>query len=241
MTTFSKVLALFTTAACFAFLGFVAVSLIAGPNWYGETHDFPDYTFEYSGGENPTWSAKRRDNDQAVGGNAVLPKKLVDVLNDIKKDQQARIGLLDNGDPNTRTPGITELDTYLHDPNTGIQALMYKDIAALNQYEDRLEGDFAKLQTAVVETSGEVTELVAKIEGIYIEAERRRGDIYRLENLVAAANTDAYRTVEHQEKLRDVWERYQGVIGRLKERNEILRQQLSERQRRNYEETAAGM
>lgn len=242
MTTFSKILALLTTAACIAFLGFVTVSLVAGPNWQGEIHNFPEYVFEYTGGENPTWAAKRRDNDQAVGGaSPVLPKKLVDVLNEIKREQQAQIALLDNGDPATRTPGIQELDTYIHDPNTGIQALLRKDIAALNQYESRLEADLAQVRDAWVNSSREVTELVAEIEGIYLEAERRRGDIYRLENLVAEADTDAYRTIEHQKKLRDVWQRYQGVIGRLKERNEVLRQQLSEQQRRNIEESPAEM
>ena len=76
MTTLSKILALFITAASFAFLGFVMVSLIAGPNWQGMAHEFDAYTFENSGGENPTWSAKRRDDQQPVGGpNPRFPPK----------------------------------------------------------------------------------------------------------------------------------------------------------------------
>jgi hypothetical protein len=242
MTTFSKILALFTTAACFAFLGFVTVALIAGPNWQGETNNYPNYTFEYSGGETPTWSAKRRDDDQAVGGaSPVLPKKLVDVLSQIKQEQQAKIGLLDNGDPQTQTVGIQELDQYLHDSELGIQALLYKDIAALNRQETKLQGDLKIVRDSLETTSREVTDLVTTIESIYIEAERRRADIYRLQNLVAEAETDRHRSIAHQKKLRDVWERYQGVIDRLKERNEVLRQQLEQQQRsRKYEESAAG-
>ena len=238
MTTFSKILALFTTAACFAFLGFVTVSLIAGPNWAGETHEFPDYAFEYSGGENPTWSVKSRDNDQAVGGGSpVLPKKIVDVLNAIKQEQQAEITLLDEGDPQKGIKGINQLDDEIHNAETGIEVLLYKDIAALNQYRGKLVNDLERVQTANETTSREVTNLVTTVEGIYLEAERRRADIYRLQNLVAEAETDRYRAVEHQKKLRDVWERYQGVKHRLKERNQILQEQLKQKQRR-YEEPA---
>lgn len=240
MTKFSKILALFTTAACFAFLGFVTVTLMAGPNWQGQTHSFPDYVFEYSGGENPSWSAKRRDNDQAVGGaSPVLPKKIVDVLSQIKQEQQAEIALLDNGDPQKRIKGITQLDDEIHNPETGIEVLMYKDIAALNRYEDRLIEDLGRVQTAYETTTREVSDLLKTTEGIYIDAERRRGDIYRLQNLVAETETDSYRAIEHQKKLRDVWERYQGVIHRLEERNGVLREQLKQRQQL-YEESPAG-
>jgi hypothetical protein len=240
MTTFSKILALLTTAACFAFLGFVAVTLIAGPNWQAETNNFPDYTFEYSGGEEPTWAAKRRDNDQAVGGGSpVLPKKIVEVLSQIRQEQQAEITLLDDGDPQRQIWGINALDPYIHDPETGIEAMMYKDIAALNRNEAKLRADLVRLQDVWEDTHREVTDLVTLIEAIYIEAERRRGDIYRLQNVVAESETDRYRAIEHQKKLRDTWERYQGVISRLKERNEILREQVKARQRL-YEESPAG-
>jgi DNA repair exonuclease SbcCD ATPase subunit len=243
MTTFSKILALFTTAACFAFLGFVTVSLVAGPNWQGETNDYPNYVFEYTGGEAPTWAAKRRDNDQAVGGaNKVLPKKIVEVLTQIEKEQKDRIALLDNGnpDPQNRVLGIGDLDALIHDPNQGIEVMLYKDIAALNRQEQKLQADIAKQRDALETTSREVTDQVTAIEAIYIEAERRRGDIYRLQNLAAEARTDEYRADEHQKKLRDVWERYQGVIAQLKQRNEILRKQLAEKQRLQYEASPAG-
>jgi hypothetical protein len=243
MTTFSKVLALFTTAACFAFLGFVTVSLIAGPNWRGETNNFPEYVFEYTPGESPTWAAKRRDNNQAVGSaSPILPKKIVDVLNQIKQDQQARIALLDGGTPNVYPPnGITGLETYLNDPNIGIKALLNKDIAALNAQQLKLHGDLQALRDALETTSRQVTMTVTNVEAIFLEAERRRGDIYRLQNLVAEAETDRFRAVEHQKKLRDTWERYQGVIERLKQRNEILRQQIEQKQRLKYEDPETGM
>ena len=240
MTTFSKILALITTAACFAFLGFVTVSLIAGPNWVGETDDYPEYLFEYTPGEAPTWAAKRRDTDQAVGGaSPILPKKIVEVLSQIKQDQAAKITLLDEGNPQTKTWGINGLETYLNDPNQGIKALVFKDIAALNQQDAKLNADLSALRDALETTSRNVTMTVTGIEAIYLEAERRRADIYRLQNLVAEAETDRFRAIEHQEKLRDTWERYQGVIDRLKQRNEILSQQL-EQKRLPYEAPPAG-
>ncbi|MCA9068139.1 MAG: hypothetical protein KDA84_04415 [Planctomycetaceae bacterium] len=234
MTTFSKILALITTAACFAFLGFVLVTLIAGPNWPGETNQFTDYTFEYTSGENPTWAVKNRETDQTVGGSSpVLPKKIVDVLNEIKQDQQKQIELLDNGNLQTQTPGIDGLEIYVNDPNNGLRAILYKDIAALERKDDQLQQELATIRTELEATTKEVTDTLASIESIFIKAERRRGDIYRLQNLVAESQTDEFRAIEHQKKLRDVWERYRGVIQRLEQRKTILEKQLKERESSN--------
>lgn len=240
MTTFSKILALFTTAACFAFLGFVMVTLIAGPNWPGETNQFTNYTFEYTGGENPTWAAKNRSTDQPIGGSSpVLPKKIVDVLNDIKQQQQQKITLLDKGDPQTQTPGIEGLEVYINGPpnapDTGLRTILYKDIAALEKKDDSLQQELAALRTELAKTTVEVTDTVADIDSIFIKAERRRGDIYRIQNLVAETQTDEYRAIEHQKKLRDVWQRYRGVIERLEQRKAILERQLKERDGSNYD------
>lgn len=241
MTKFSKFLALFTTAACFAFLGFVMVTLIAGPNWPGETGQFTNYTFEYTGGENPSWSAKNRATDQAVQGpNKVLPKKIVDVLNDIKQKQQDQIALLDKGNPQTQTPGIEGLENYINGyksdqgaPIPGLRDILYKDIAALETKDDQLRQELAALRTDLETTTKKVTDTVASIESILIKTERRRGDIYRLQNLVAEMQTDEYRAIEHQKKLRDVWERYRGVIQRLEQRKAILENQLKQREGSN--------
>ena len=240
MTTFSKILALITTAACLAFLGFVMVSLIAGPNWQGETRNelFADYTFENSGGEKPTWSAKRRNTDQAVGGaSPVLAKKLVDVLGEIKQQQQQRITVLDQGDAATKTVGIEGLDLYINDPNQGLRALLYKDIEALKQNHARLQNDLAAVQAEIEKATRDVTDTINAIESTYIKAERRRGDIYRLGNVVAESETDRYRAIEHQVKLRDVWQRYQGLIERLEQRKAVLERQL--KQRPGYESPPA--
>lgn len=232
MTTFSKILALLTTAACFAFLGFVMVSLIAGPNWPGETRDelFEEYAFEYTDGENPSWAVKQRDNDQAVGGGSpILPKKITDVLNQIKQEQDQRKRILEDGDPETKTAGIEGLDTYINDPNQGLKVLLYNDIEALQQNHARLQDDLAAVQAEIEKTTRDVTDTINTIESIYLKTERRRGDIYRLQNVVAESEADRFRAIEHQKKLRDVWERYQGVIARLEQRKAVLEKQLKQR------------
>ncbi len=246
MTTLSKILALVTTAACFAFLGFVMVSLIAGPNWQGMTHEpeFDAYVFENSGGETPTWSAKRRDNEQSVGSpSPSLPPKIVDVLNQIENEQRQRLTFLEEGDPQNNIYGINALDQAINDPNEGLKALILQDIHALKQYRQRLEEELAALNESLVQTTQQVSQKARDAELKFASAEERREDIYRLRNFVTEADTDRYRAVEHQKKLRDVWERYQGVITRLKERNEQLRKLVSERNRTPYEEpqqTATG-
>ncbi len=224
MTTLSKILALFITAASFAFLGFVMVSLVAGPNWEGMTHEFDNYTFENSGGENPEWSAKVRDDQQPAGGaDKALPPKIVDVLNDIQTRQQQRIALLEQGDQAKSIVGIEGFEFSINDPNEGIKALILQDIRALKQYRQRLEEELANLSAALVQTTQEVSQKARDAELKFASAEERREDIYRLRNYVAESDADRFRSVEHQKKLRDTWERYQGVIARLKERNQQLR------------------
>ena len=239
MTTLSKILALVTTAACFAFLGFVMVSLVAGPNWQGMTHEseFDGYVFENSGGETPTWSVKRRDNQQTVGGpNKSLPPKIVDVLNEIENEQRQRIEFLDKGDRQKNIFGIDDLKNFINNPDEGIKALILQDIRALKQYGQRLEEELAALNDTLVQTTQEVSQKARDAELKFTSAEERREDIYRLRNFVTETDTDRFRAVEHQKKLRDAWERYQGVITRLKERNEQLRKLISERSRTPYEE-----
>jgi chromosome segregation ATPase len=133
------------------------------------------------------------------------------------------------------------LEPYLNDPNLGIKALLAKDIDALSQQQAKLQADLMGYRKAQEAVTQQVKMKVADVEAIFAEAELLRGDIYRLQNLVTEAETDRFRAIEHQEKLRDAWERYQGVIDRLKQRNEILRQQVQQKQRLKYEDPPTGI
>ena len=160
----------------------------------------------------------------------------MDVLNHIQNDQQQRLEFLEKGEQQKSIVGIKGFEFSINDPNEGIKALILQDIRALKQYRQRLEEELANLNDSLVQTTQQVSQKARDAELKFASAEQRREDIYRLRNFVAEADTDRFRSVEHQKKLRDVWERYQGVITRLKQRNQQLRQLVSERNRSNYEE-----
>ncbi len=226
MTAFSKVLALLSTAGCFAFLGFVLVTMLAGPNWPGEAGKIDDYAFTRSSGEEPKWSAAYREEPKTpIGTSKVLPKTIVEVQKQILDRQEKELKDLEIQ--------IASREDYLNNPRTGLLAMVHQDIKALSQKERQLEKDLLATSNALIQKTKEITQLGRETEIIKVQAEYRRNDIYRLRNLVAEAETDRYRSIEHQEKLRDVYERYQGVINRLKQRNAQLKQLKQQQQSGN--------
>jgi hypothetical protein len=213
LTTISKVLAVLTTVFCLGFLGVAGVVALGGPNWLGIAESQDGYQFTYEPGQNPSWSVKDLDDGQSVGApSPVLPQKVRDVLNDRLQEQTTEISELQ--------PKIEQLKGYIA---TTRQAIL-TDTAALDKYADGLRQQLATLGQQIRQTQEERSRLTLSAEQKLQEAERLRHDQYRLENLLVAAETDQFRAVEQQKKLRDTAERYQGLIDRLERRRDQLQQ-----------------
>ncbi len=224
LTTISKVLAVLVTVFSLGFLAIAGVAGIGGPNWKGiaET-ELPEYQFVQSEGENPTWSAKNLKTGQNVGSpSPVLAQKIVDALNEKKQQQQNRITELTQGSQNQ--PSIP----FLKQRIDATEAFVWADINAIDASKEDLRTQIAGLNQQIHDAQTQLVEKARAAGALHEQAKLRRNDIYRLQNLVDELEADRFRIVELQAKLRDVRERYLGIINRLENRREQLKTRLAD-------------
>lgn len=221
MTKISKVLVVFTTAACLAFLGFAAAVSVGGPNWERiAAEELPEYTFERSIGENPTWSAKVRASDESVGTDPSLAAVVVKALDHKKRQVDSRLG----GDPGANRPGLDQQIEVTKARLAEAQQLAEKDAAALKKYEEQLVQQLGQLNQTIAQVSQQIVTKTQEAEAVQAETAERRGDVVRLQEQLEALQEDRDRIVAQQEQLRDRIRRLEGTKGRLQRRKEQLQQ-----------------
>ena len=221
MTKISKVLVVFTTAACLAFLGFAAAVSVGGPNWERiAAEELPEYDFDRSIGENPTWSAKLRTSDESVGSDPKLAAVVVKALE--HKKRRVDSGL--NGDPTVNRPALDEQIQVTKARLKEAQELAEKDAAALKKYEEQLVQQLQQLNQAIAQVSQEIVKRTQQAEAVQAETDERRGDVVRLQEQLETLQEDRDRIVAQQEQLRDRIQRLKGTKDRLERRKEQLQQ-----------------
>ena len=221
MTKISKVLVVVTTAACLAFLGLAAAVSVGGPNWERiAAEQLPEYDFERSVGENPTWSAKLRTSDESVGTDPSLAAIVVKALEHKKRRVDSRL----NGDPSVNRPALDEQIRVTQARLEEAGQLAEKDAAALKNYEEQLVQQLQQLNQAITQVSQEIVTKTQEAEAVQTDTEERRGDVVRLQEQLEALQEDRERIVAQQEQLRDRIRRLEGTKGRLERRKEQLEQ-----------------
>lgn len=221
MIKISKVLVVFTTAACLAFLGFAAAVSIGGPNWQRiAAEELSEYDFERSIGENPTWSAKHRTSDESVGSDANLAAVVVKALEHKKRRVDSRL----NGDPGVNRPAIDEQIRVTTARLDEARQLAEKDAAALKKYEEQLVQQLQQLNQTIAQVSQQIVQKTQEAEAVQVETDERRGDVVRMQEQLQALEEDRDRIVAQQEQLRDRIRRLEGTNGRLERRKEQLQQ-----------------
>lgn len=213
MNKFSKPLAVFIAAAAFTFLGFAAVSSVGGTNWNSESELLsPAYTVESVPGDKVTY--KVTDN---VTGKALTSSKpevqasaVIAARKDLDKKQKDEIAKL-----NAATADATgKLQSA--------QALRDVDTKALAKRAEELQTKLAEVNKQILDTRAESIRKAQESQVIRAEADRRRGDVFRLERELAEIQSDLFQATEHQKFLRDQLERLNGMIGPLERRHEQL-------------------
>ena len=222
MTRISKVLVVFTTAACLAFLGFAAAVVVGGPNWQRITEDeLPEYVFERSVGENPTWSAKLRGEDQAIATDPTFSKVVVAALEHKKRTLETKI----NGDPTKNEPPLDQQISVTQGRIEEARELAKKDRAALDRYAERLAQQLEQLNNQIAQVSQQIVQKTQEAEAVQSETDERRGDVIRLREQLEALEEDRDRVMAQQEQLRDRIARLEGTRARLERRKEQLERQ----------------
>lgn len=221
MTKISKILAIITVAASVAFLGFVAVTVVGGPNWHAEAHDtsieaYSHYTYQNSGGENPQWSATKlainTPQEQPVSGSTSpnLAQTVVAVRQQIKQEQTERIEQLE-----------TELDPYdelIAQTRAGQEA----DLQAIAAREQELVAELNALTEQISDLSDQAIQKSQEAQKSQRITEKRRADVFRMRNQLEEIRTDRFRVAEQIDKLRDQVAQVDANIARLERRRQLL-------------------
>jgi chromosome segregation ATPase len=216
MNKFSKPLVVFTAAAAIAFLGFTAVSSVGGPNWTAEANEVsPDYAIVGEPGEKVTWKV----TDNATGQNVSVSKSEV---------QGAAVIAARKHLAGKQKEEIDKLNAETAKAQADLEtAKKYREVDT-EAMQKRMEELTAKLEAVnkeILDTRAESVKKSQEAQAIRAEAERRRGDVFRLQRELAEIQSDLYQAKMHQEYLRDHLERLNGMIGPLERRHEQLEQQ----------------
>ncbi|MGE3315354.1 MAG: hypothetical protein AB7O26_09570 [Planctomycetaceae bacterium] len=216
MNKYSKPLVVFTITAALTFLGFSAVSSVGGPNWTAEAEQLsPDYAFEAVPGEKTTYKVTDNATGQAVTSAKpeVQAAAIIAARKHLDKKQKDEIAKL-TADA-TKVQG--ELDTAIK--------LREADIQAMAKREQEMAAKIDEVNKQILQTREESVRKSQEAQAVRAEAERRRGDVFRLQRELEEIRADLYQASEHQKFLRDHLERLNGMIGPLERRREQLEQE----------------
>lgn len=226
MNTISKTLVVFVTVASLAFLGFAAVNLLGGPNWEADLQELTEYSYEKSDGPVPEWTLTHRQSGDKVQTSRVLAELVAAALKDQTQRQQAQVGELQEAIPRLES-GLAQA-----------KALNARDRAAMQAREQVLAQRLKQIDDQVNEAALAGINTYRQAMAVRDVAERRREDVFRLEDQLAEIEVNVYQIIEQKRRLQDLLIQYRGVNERLEQRNGQLQQQLNPT-KPPYDETRA--
>lgn len=209
-TKISKIMVVFVTTASVAFLGIALGLRNLGPNWLEETQNMKDYSFNRSEGENPQWTAARRGGSQP-------PATSPSLANVIAKSYDTETRL--NGEIVTEiSPQIDQLKGRIAE----IAALIEADEKGIKQREEQLAQALKDLGKQIQDLSTDGERLATQAVEIRADAERTRESGMRLSRQRIQIETDQYRLTQQKRHLLDLVYQMDGVLQRLREREQQL-------------------
>lgn len=215
MSTISKTLVVFITAASLAFLGFAAVNLLGGPNWEAELQQLTEYSVEKSDGPIPEWTLTHRRSGEKVTSSRILAQLVAEALKDQTRRQQEEITRLNENIPKVQRS--IEQAT----------ALNARDRQAMQTREVALAGLLQETNRLANEAALAGINKYRQAMAVRAVAERRREDVFRLREQLAELDVETYWLVEQKHRLQDLLIQYQGVNQRLYNRSNQLRRLLN--------------
>ncbi len=212
MTKISKCLAVFTTAACLAFLGVASVSLVAGPNWEAEARELSDFSFEKSDGETITWSVEETVLEKPVsnGSSPVLPKVIIAARKSLKRKQDDELLQLRDD--------IDKIEPRLEEAKQFIKV----DLQAIAQRKAELVAELEEIHRNTEDVSSQGIKRSQLAQATRATVAQRREDVIRLRTQLAEIRTDKFRATEQIILLRDALATVRSSLERLERRWEQL-------------------
>ncbi len=214
MTKIGKVLVVFTAVMSLAFVAFVAVTTLAGPNWRATASELDDYAIADVPGETVKWSVTRKvatDERKTVTTADSLPAAIVAAQNDRTTVQTEEIAGLDQQIAATRQTLDAEKQASAADAE-GVK----RRVAALQK-------SVADLDAEILRLTQEGTRQAGLAQQKRDEATLRRADVARLAAELAQVRTDRFRIDEQISALENLLVRLDGLIDRANRRHEQLK------------------
>lgn len=208
-TKISKILVVFVTAASICFLGIAVGISKLGPNWREETQNLKDYGFAQTTGENPQWTSTQRTESAALATGS-LPSVIEKSYVDAKQRNDDKVAAV--------TPQIETLKQRI----AQIAAFIEEDEKGITKRETQLAlalEDVGK-QIQTLSTDGE--RLATQAVDIRAVAERTRESGMRLKRQRIQVETELYRLVEQKRHLLDLVYQMEGILQRLRDREQQL-------------------
>lgn len=215
MNTLSKVLAVAVFAMSLAFLGFVSVMIVGGPNWGAERVALlsDGYTFDKSEGEIVQWTAKLKG--AAVGGaTTVQPQAIINARKDLQRKQSDELNGLE-----TRIPRM-EQDL------TRLEHLVEVDNQAITNRRESLQAQIDALRAEHLRTATDIQARADEGRETLLEVRARRHDVFRVDEQVEELNADASRLRDEKALLESRLTIIEGNNAQLERRRRRLAGQL---------------
>lgn len=216
MTKIGKALVVFVTVMSLAFVAFIGVTALAGPNWQAKADALDGYSFEALGGDVPQWKVTERVTGKDLGTKQYLPAAVLAAQNDRAQTQQQRMTQLDQ--EIARLQGVLEAE----------KAAAAVDEQGIETRVAQLSQIIADLDQQILALTREGTAQAQQAERIRAEAGARRADVARLQSELSQVRTDRYRLAEQIAQLEQRLIRMGGQIDRAVRRQEQLQNRTTE-------------
>ena len=208
-TKISKILVVFVTAASIAFLGIAVGISKLGPNWREETQNLKDYGFAQTTGEKPQWTSTQR-TESAPLATGSLPAVILKSYEDGAQRNQGKVDVV--------TPQIEALKQRM----TQLAAIIEADGKGITTREDQLVLALEEVGKQIQDLSTDGERLATQAVDIRAVAERTRESGMRLKRQRIQVETEFYRLVEQKRQLLDLVYQMDGILQRLRDREQQL-------------------
>jgi DNA repair exonuclease SbcCD ATPase subunit len=210
MTKFGKALVVFIAVMSVAFLAFVGVTALGGPNWQQKAAALDGYAIDPVPGDTPQWKVTERVTGKELGTKPNLPAAILVAQDARKQAQQAQLS------------GLVEQITRTQQTIDAEKPASATDAAGIQARFAALETTMEQLDAQIKDLIRQGTQQAQQAEAIRTEAEARRSDVARLQAELAQVGTDRFRIDEQIKQLEQRLIRLGGQIDRAARRHEQL-------------------
>jgi len=214
ISTIGRVFTILTAMSSVAFMAFAVSRWVTIPDRVSEARQLGDFVLTRTEGETPSWSASTRLSGESVSTSTNVSKVLEAMYQRGTQDAQAELTQYQEQIP------------FLEKDIQSAKTTSEQDSAAVKTKVDQLLTQIKQIDEVVVQLTTDAEREKAKAQKTQQTRERRRGDVYRIQEDLAEVLTDQARALQLQNQLTDMIRRVQGNYVKLQTRRQQLKKSL---------------